>query len=66
MTVGELITMLKQFGPDKRVVMYIGQMVIEPTAITYREDKYGRNYMTYVEDGDVALVRRDGIRVDTD
>lgn len=64
MTVKELIKQLKQFGPDKRVVIYVGNMVIEPTARPYREDKYSNNYMTRVEDGDVALVRRDGIYVD--
>ena len=60
MTVGKLIALLKQFDPDKRVIMTWGVHVMEPMVRPFKDDGFFYNFTTMVEDGDVEI-RKNGL-----
>lgn len=57
MKVGQLISILKQFDPNKRVVMEFGVQILEPEAVPFKDDGYFRNYTTRADFGDIVIRR---------
>ena len=55
MTAAELIKILKQFDPERRVLLECGVHIFEPTVLILVPDPYPVNFTTPAEYGDILI-----------
>lgn len=55
MTVGELTNILKQFDPEKKVVLELGVHVFDARVFPWADDGGFHNYCTGVKAGDITI-----------
>ena len=55
MTVGELTNILKQFDPDRKVVLELGVHIFDAKVRPWEDDGGFHNYCTGVSKGDITI-----------